>query len=198
MLGSESPKAELKTSDPIHSNRTVFGSSDRLDDLNRLGRVRIGKTDDVLRVLSAVAGRQISVERLQHHEQDEAQRHQQEGEMEVAEDLELTLDVDVHTGMGGGVPFGGDTKENVRLKQGSKGLVASTTADSKEGWGEEGYERAGGMALYDQGGHQVIIIRHSIFFSPSFPAVSLWPLYYYYYDLSFRSGESGAFLMPIY
>lgn len=146
--------------------------------MDELGRVGLGKTDEVLRVLSAVAGRQISLERSQQQRHEyEQHQGQQEGEMEVEEDLDLELDAGVDTGMGEGETLGGDTRGEERLQQEEEGPPVSVRSDSKEGWGEEGdededeEEGAGGTAGEGQYKHQVIIIPSFISFLASFPAV---------------------------
>ncbi|KAK7679456.1 hypothetical protein QCA50_017510 [Cerrena zonata] len=167
--GSDAPKAELKSSDPIHSNEAGIGSSGGLDALDRLGRAGLGNTDEVVRVLSQVAGRQIVLERwLQQRQQQgedhEQQQEQQEGEMEVEEELELELevDVDVDTGMGAGETLGGDSKGEEGDMPEEEGPAVSVESDSEEGWGEEGDEDedgeqpAAGVAVEGQDRHQTI------------------------------------------
>lgn len=174
--GSHAPKAEseCESSDPIHSLGPMGIS---------LVSLRLGKTDEVLKVLSNVARRQIEIEQQQQREQqreeqecDEEDVEHGEGEMPMipsspdGHTLEMRAN-DGDTGDGDGVTLGGDCTSG-------EGKERDKEAEGDEGWGEtgkeavkEGKESAGGMALEGQAQHQVIIIQskifiiHSLFFS---------------------------------
>lgn len=146
--------------------------------------LRLGKTDEVLKVLSNVARRQIEIEhQQQQREQQREEQEEQECDEEdvVHEEGEMpmipsspdghTLDMsanngDLGCGSGGdgdGVTLGGDCESG-------EGKERDKEAEGYEGWGEtgkeavkEGKESAGGMAVDGQAQHQVIIIQSKIF-----------------------------------